>query len=1088
MRTVPTLLATGAGIPLAAAGFKLALNDDSRIPISARREPEMTTVATYTLSTLDRHATDLDLRESRAFSSPIPLRTAADVEYGRRMPSHDIRPGSKSRSLTPRADDTRLYPGSRPQAWLRRWSSSVSASRDSSAASTSRPSSAAISHSNASITFSHSGSNTPIFLHSSPPSLPPNKLVKRAASTHSSSSSSKPRPGSRLPLPVLKRPATSHQRSLTLREQLRDSSSDQAPSADQVHHSRDSHWQHYFTPRVEFEERVPGRRRSSTAIPNPIKRIYPQRKHLPVLVSARELVLPAQVGMDDDVYRSDDDDLQDMLAETASSPLPSRPETRSATNPSLSLNGMFPSGQIPLWKRPSSSRGKSPANKLTKTGRQRLVSEPDVTMGSSLSITPESGRPAKRRDTMSDKVPRHSNYSSSSSSHQYDSRISHPSQPPRTRSAHLSADDSPLFGTSPDRGSLLPSGERRTTDISILRPGRVSATQSELTSTTGSDSERQSVGGYSTDNQSDTVFDTIPTQRSNSGKRGPPIETIFDDSPPPFSSGRSTRLRDFLSDGNFPGGERAASHRHSTIEEEESIVSTPVRSVRDKHVGFTPSSRTGVQHDFTSSPPAPLDAADPGIDDIDWDVLDMGPVDESEDHDQTTDLSNPFHSNLVLDGARAFPFHFGALSRSVNAASTASSPHRNGSGNAEKANLFDWSEQLPSPVHHNSPPRPRTVHGKKDPENRGSRAAGRRPPSGMHARSHSVPVVPDVDGKRPSVIANKFGTWGVGSKAVTEDWNEDFDFDEASIPMPDASSPDGKRIDSAMFVPKSIREQQENVVANIGLLREWGLLIEELKDLRIRAFALDMISGDGHFARAWKEVDAMIDLADQETEEETLEPRRSPPSSPGFDYSAFEEPLGIAHAEPGNAARPRATVIRAEAPLPNGDVRQNHLSIDPHGSPRGNLHTRPRKDSEAVARSVIEALQSKRAASQSTSVDSNATTKKLPFDTATLRHIVPYVNGLKRKVKDGLREKEGLYSSPRRPLVPNENDHDETHDDDDGEPAFRSIFNDPGMGSPVRERRIKREMAMIEHDNSTEDFTKQTNELADRVHLMTLPW
>ena len=41
-----------------------------------------------------------------------------------------------------------------------------------------------------------------------------------------------------------------------------------------------------------------------------------------------------------------------------------------------------------------------------------------------------------------------------------------------------------------------------------------------------------------------------------------------------------------------------------------------------------------------------------------------------------------------------------------------------------------------------------------------------------------------------------------------------------------------------------------------------------------------------------------------------------------------------------------------------------------------------------------------------------STTKKVPFDTATLRRIVPYVNILTRRVKDVLRDAEGLYSSP----------------------------------------------------------------------------
>ncbi|KAG9878129.1 hypothetical protein KCV02_g20964, partial [Aureobasidium melanogenum] len=185
-----------------------------------------------------------------------------------------------------------------------------------------------------------------------------------------------------------------------------------------------------------------------------------------------------------------------------------------------------------------------------------------------------------------------------------------------------------------------------------------------------------------------------------------------------------------------------------------------------------------------------------------------------------------------------------------------------------RSSIFDWSEQQPiekSP-NNRSPPRPKTVHGKKDAETRGS----------------SVPVAQEGDGKRTGT--NKFGTWGIGSKGVTEDWNEDFDFE-------DESAPEEKRLDSgvSMFVPKSIRDQQTNVLANIGLLRDWGLLIEELKELKMRAVMLEVLDGDNE--KMWSEVDAMIDLADQESDEQTLAPRFSPSSSPSFNYDAFDDPL-----------------------------------------------------------------------------------------------------------------------------------------------------------------------------------------------------
>jgi hypothetical protein len=353
-----------------------------------------------------------------------------------------------------------------------------------------------------------------------------------------------------------------------------------------------------------------------------------------------------------------------------------------------------------------------------------------------------------------------------------------------------------------------------------------------------------------------------------------------------------------------------------------------------------------------------------------------------------------------------------------------------------RSSIFDWSEQQPADKSsgNRTPPRPRTVHGKKDADRRGSRSVGRRVPSGLHARSQSVPVVPDATGKRNTVVTNKFGTWGVGSKGVTEDWNDDFDFSELNEDPVAENAGDAPRVDSgtAMVVPKSIQEQQNNVLANIGLLREWGLLIEELKEHRVRAVSLGIVEGPQ--SGIWEEVDAMIDLADQEADHEGV-PRMSPPSSPGFDEDAFEETAG---ASPSlgrgrrKSASPSEDVGRHHIPSqqprrktilpPNYDIFGPQLSTIPPKSkteaPRPSsgskpIVTRPRKDSEAKARSVIEALQKRRSTFEPVAdAPPTPSSKKVPFDTATLRRIVPYVNTLTRKVKDAIRDAEGLYSSP----------------------------------------------------------------------------
>ncbi|EON61377.1 hypothetical protein W97_00591 [Coniosporium apollinis CBS 100218] len=404
-----------------------------------------------------------------------------------------------------------------------------------------------------------------------------------------------------------------------------------------------------------------------------------------------------------------------------------------------------------------------------------------------------------------------------------------------------------------------------------------------------------------------------------------------------------------------------------------------------------------------------------------------------------------------------------------------------------------------------TPPRPKTVHGKKDANGRGSRSVGRRAPSALHARSQSVPVVPDASGKLETVITNKFGTWGVGSKGVTEDWNDDFDFaeaDEADAEPSKLDDGDEKRIDSgvAMFVPKSIREQQSNVLANIGLLREWGLLIEELKELRIRATVLGLMGG--RYLSLWQEIDAMIDLADQEAEEPPAVPCLSPPSSPQLEIDLFddltpnasingqakrrsglstaEELLGGSGPVVLNGSRTRRRSI-----LPgDDDIFSNTPSTasrggtpqqTPHGTPRASIssRTRPRKDSEAVARSVIEALKRKTDTADATCVVHDVSlTKKVPFDTATLRHIVPYVNGLMRKVKDVLREAEGLYSSPQKSPPPQE-------------PALSQLFQNPPNSSPSsrRARRPKNSTVRMHSDDS---FDAKENELTAGMKLMTV--
>jgi hypothetical protein len=94
----------------------------------------------------------------------------------------------------------------------------------------------------------------------------------------------------------------------------------------------------------------------------------------------------------------------------------------------------------------------------------------------------------------------------------------------------------------------------------------------------------------------------------------------------------------------------------------------------------------------------------------------------------------------------------------------------------------------------------------------------------------------------------------------------------------------------------------------------------------------------------------------------------------------------------------------------------------------------------------------------------------VPFDTTTLRHIVPYVNSLVRKVKEQLREAEGFDIS-REPSP----DWDEAQDPPD--PPFSQMFKDPSPGpdSPSRKPRGSRSSKSKSNDGfqNHDDINKQ---------------
>ncbi|KAG9956966.1 hypothetical protein KCU98_g17233, partial [Aureobasidium melanogenum] len=590
----------------------------------------------------------------------------------------------------------------------------------------------------------------------------------------------------------------------------------------------------------------------------------------------------------------------------------------------------------------------------------------------------------------------------------------------------------------------------------------------------GSDSEMRFGEDEMLDSQGDTIYDSVRTQapKSSPGRRGPSIETIFGDSPPFHIHGKHTMLRDYLQTGPLHDQGYSLKPRHSIIHEEDAI-STPARSARNQSLGSSPMlhmKQSPARTNVPSSPPTMPSLSDlrqhaehfPDVTDADDDEESSWSFAEDDDDEPQVPHKNRF-AHLGITPDLLSPH--GHASSSAN--TTPQRPTVRSTDRDTRSSIFDWSEQQPiekSP-NNRSPPRPKTVHGKKDAETRGSRSVGRRAPSGLHVRSQSVPVAQEGDGKRTGT--NKFGTWGIGSKGVTEDWNEDFDFE-------DETGPEEKRLDSgiSMFVPKSIRDQQTNVLANIGLLRDWGLLIEELKEHKMRAVMLEVLDGDNE--KMWSEVDAMIDLADQESDEQTLAPRFSPSSSPSFNYDAFDDPLPATE-----HLMPPPLFGLPESPADGEfDFYSEEATVSPSRTDNSIFIIpatpgRPRKNSEAIARSVIEALQQKRLSNAGLNPEGR---DKVHFDTATLKRIIPYVQELRDRVKKVIRDAEDLLPSPKS-LGGSIGSH--------GSRSVRRRIRE-APESPTIHRRSRRSTSGLERTSSDDGLATPTEELNTRLRLMAM--
>lgn len=568
---------------------------------------------------------------------------------------------------------------------------------------------------------------------------------------------------------------------------------------------------------------------------------------------------------------------------------------------------------------------------------------------------------------------------------------------------------------------------------------RISVAPSDPTTVSSDNETRIFTDDDSMDFQSDTAFDSLATRAtasSHSGLRQPKIETIFDDLP--LEADNDTRtIEDLLQGSTLDDLDSNAeiSSRNETrnnglgvgifglnIEHDsksnasQDVATTPVRLTRLNMDEFmaTPTARKEPRPsvELPSSPPSIL------LDDLAARLQQkrvyLDDMEEDIDWSPTTDRDI---GDKLLDTIPSSPvrLHFENDIQEPNS--------------SKRSSIFDWSEyqKFGSEPTNGISPRPKTVHGKQSNDSSRSRAPGRKGPSTMHLRSQSVPVSREGPGDPDLPSNSKFGTWGLGHKPVSEEWSDDFEFDDMDgleeVDEKDESNsisttrPSQRDSIRSVKVPQSIIDRQASVHLQFGQVQEFMLLVEELRRLRVQGGTLGLL--DSHSKQLWDDADSIINLATLNDEDEEHTPQR-PPSPTSSDAFGDE-------ASPNNKS-PHDNVIKFET------VKRNSLSRRSLSSPSTPPIVRPRGEGLAQAKSFLETIHQIRSGTNSSPGYSiGRRREKLPFDTQDLRDLVIRAGVITRALKEIVRKAEGVSVSP--------NKTPQKHHD----PSFRQIFTPPDL-------------------------------------------
>ncbi|ETI26696.1 hypothetical protein G647_10356 [Cladophialophora carrionii CBS 160.54] len=563
-------------------------------------------------------------------------------------------------------------------------------------------------------------------------------------------------------------------------------------------------------------------------------------------------------------------------------------------------------------------------------------------------------------------------------------------------------------------------------------PKRISVAPSDPTTASSDNDTRVFTDDDSMDFHSDTAYDSLATRAtasSHSGFRQPKIETIFDEmsvdqQPVQTNSIEQLMQRATLDDDVQSISQEGASgpstigmgiHGLESNEHMQGLspnqASTPVKSptMDGEDSVSTPVPRKAPRDLATLNSSPPTAHLFLGLQHGEPELPSMMDVDVEDDIDWSP-KSDRLRQDVATNVASS------PLQRRFERVSEDDFDEQQ---STQRSSIFDWSEhpKFGSDQSNGISPRPQTVHGKHGAHVGRSRASGRKTNAAMHLRSQSVPVNRDTSTETDTPSsATKFGTWALGSKPVSEEWSDDFEFDDAEE-IPEALAPKdeekAKNRESirSVKVPQSIIDRQQSVHMQFGQVRDFMLLVEELKRLRIRGADLGLLGG--YSRQLWEDAESIIDLATVNEDDDGF-PR--PPSPVSSDIFGDETPPPKRSAE-DDLGR---TINRRSISSP---------ATPPFGRPRGeSLQTK----------SFLQAIHHNRSAVESSPVERATPSHdrdKLPFDTQDLRDLVVRAGVITRALKEIVRKAEGVSLSPERPVHKFQ------------EPVFRHIF-DPPNSSP----------------------------------------